>query len=35
MRHAIAWLTVALSLAGVAPASARMIYAPQSIEGGM
>jgi len=32
MRHAIAWLTVALSLAGAVSASAQMIYAPQSIE---
>jgi hypothetical protein len=32
MRQAFAWLTVALSLAGAASASAQMIYAPQSIE---
>jgi hypothetical protein len=32
MRHAIAWLTVALSLAGAVSASAQMIYAAQSIE---
>ena len=32
MRHAIAWLTVALSLAGAVSASAQMMYAPQSIE---
>ena len=32
MRHAIAWLTVAPSLAGAVSASAQMIYVPQSIE---